>query len=145
MSRLDMAQTSLGDHNHDCHQKNRGDLRVQFNISTRHGHLSPQSQQKIEEKVAKLTRFHERLSAVEVTIDLENEERPNLEIQVTAERAGRFVASGSGDQLMPLVDVVVQKIEQQLRKHKEKATDRHRQGNRRVAVEPEAEAEAETE
>jgi putative sigma-54 modulation protein len=114
---------------------------VQFNISTRHGHLSPQSQDKIREKVTKLGRFHERLTAVEVTIDLENEERPSLEIQVTAERAGRFVASGTADQLMPLVDSVVQKLEQQLRKHKERATDRHRQGNRRVPVEPEGESE----
>ena len=114
---------------------------MQFNISTRHGHLSPQSQEKIQEKVTKLTRFHERLTAVEVTVDLENEERPALEIQVTAERAGRFVASASGDQLMPLVDSVVQKIEQQLRKHKEKATDRHRQGNRRFSAEPEVESE----
>jgi putative sigma-54 modulation protein len=110
---------------------------VQFNISTRHGHLSPQSQTKIQDKISKLTRFHERLTAVEVTIDLENEERPALEIQVTAERAGPFVASGTGDQLMPLVDAVVQKLEQQLRKHKEKVTDRHRQGNRHVPVEPE--------
>jgi putative sigma-54 modulation protein len=116
---------------------------VQFNISTRHGHLSPQSQEKIQDKIAKLTRFHERLTAVEVTIDLENEERPELEIQVTAERAGRFVASGAGEQLMPLVDAVVQKLEQQLRKHKEKVTDRYRQGSRHVPAEPEAGAEAE--
>ena len=79
--------------------------------------------------------------AVEVTVDLENEERPSLEIQVTAERAGRFVASDTGDQLMPLLDSVVQKIEQQLRKHKEKATDRHRQPNRHVSVEPEPETD----
>jgi putative sigma-54 modulation protein len=114
---------------------------VQFKISTRHGHLSPQSQEKIQDKVAKLTRFNERLTAVEVTIDLENEARPNLEIQVTADRAGRFVASDSGDQLMPLVDSVIQKLEQQLRRHKEKATDRHRQGNRHASVEPEGESE----
>ncbi len=114
---------------------------MQVNISTRHGHLSAQSQAKITEKVEKLTRFHDRLTAAEITVNLENEEHPSLEIQVTAERAGRFVASGSADQLMGAVDTVVHKLEQQLRKHKEKVTDHKRQSGKRVATEPEVEPE----
>lgn len=109
---------------------------MQVNISTRHGHLSAQSQEKISEKVSKLTRYHDRLSAAEVTIDLENEEHPELEIQITAEKAGRFVASGGADQLMTAVDAVVHKLEQQLRKHKEKQTDHKRQSGKRLATEP---------
>lgn len=104
---------------------------MQMNISTRHGHLSPQTQEKINEKVAKLTRFHERLTVAEITVDLENTERPSVEIQVTAEKAGQFVASTSAEQLLAAVDMVVHKLEQQLRKHKEKVTD-HRPGRRPV-------------
>ena len=109
---------------------------MQINISTRHGHLSTQTQEKISDKVAKLTRFHERLSSMLVTIDLENEERPGVEIQVTAEKARRFVASDVSENLMGSVDAVIHKLEQQLKKHKEKLTN-HR--GRRVGSEPEPE------
>ena len=73
---------------------------MQINISTRHGNLGAQSQEKITDKVLKLTRFHERLTSTTVTIDLENEERPGVEIQVTAEKARRFVASNTSESLM---------------------------------------------
>ncbi len=106
---------------------------MQVNISTRHGHIGAQTQAKINEKVMKLTRFYDRLSHCEITIDLENEERPSLEINITAEKAGPFVASESGEQLMGIVDSVVHKLEQQLRKHKEKIGDRNR-GNGKRAV-----------
>lgn len=114
---------------------------MQVNISTRHGHLSSQSQAKISDKVIKLSRFHDRITAAEVTVDLENEEHPSVEIQVTAERAGRFVASENADQLMAAVDAVLHKLEQQLRKHKEKRTDQKRHGGKRVAAEPEGESD----
>lgn len=114
---------------------------MQVNISTRHGHLSAKSQEKIKDKVAKLTRFHDRMTSAEITVDLENEERPLVEIQITAEKAGRFVASGNSDQLMAVVDSVIHKLEQQLRKHKEKVTDHHRNTNRRVVTEAEPESE----
>jgi putative sigma-54 modulation protein len=119
----------------------RGEQRVQVNISTRHGHLSSPSQAKISQKVLKLARFHDRITVAEVTVDLENEEQPGVEIQVTAERAGRFVASESADQLMAAVDAVVHKLEQQLRKNKEKRTDQKRHGGKRVVAEPEGEVE----
>jgi putative sigma-54 modulation protein len=98
---------------------------VQVNISTRHGHLGTTTQAKVTEKVSKLTRYHERLTVAEVTVDLENEEQPSLEIQVTAEKAGKFVASASAEQLMTALDTVLHKLEQQLKKHKEKSADHH--------------------
>ena len=107
---------------------------MQVNISTRHGHIGAQTQAKINEKVMKLTRFHDRLTHCEITVDLENEERPSLEINVTAEKAGPFVASEAGEQLMGLVDSVVHKLEQQLRKHKEKSNDRNRGNGKRAAA-----------
>ena len=108
---------------------------MQINNATRHGHLSDKTQAKITEKTAKLTRFHDRLTTAEITVDLKVEERPNVEIQITAEKAGRFVASEEADQLMTALDSVVHKLEQQLRKHKERVTDRHRQSARRAVAE----------
>ena len=113
---------------------------MQINISTRHGNLGAQSQEKITDKVMKLTRFHERLTSTTVTIDLENEDRPGVEIQVTAEKARRFVASKTSESLMNSVDTVLHKLEQQLKKDKEKRSD-HRNHGRRNDSAPEMDSE----
>lgn len=103
---------------------------MQITVSTRHGHLSPASQEKISEKVERLTRYHERLTAISVTVDLQHEEHPTVEIRATAERAVDFVAADSSASLMGSVDAVIHKLEQQLRKHKEKITNHRHPGRR---------------
>ena len=57
-------------------------------------------------------------------------------IQITAERAGKFVASDNSGNLMTSLDAAIHKLEQQLKKHKEKVTN-HRNAGRRVSVEME--------
>jgi len=99
---------------------------VQIKISTRHGHLSDQTQAKITGKLEKLTRFFERLTAIEVTIDLERRDAPDVDLRVSAEHKHDFVATNGSDELMASIDKVVDKMEQQLRKYKEKVLDRHR-------------------
>ena len=111
---------------------------MQINISTRHGQLSTSTQQKISDKVAKLTRFHERLTAAVITVDLNGEDRAVVEIQVTAEKAGRFVASDDSGSLMTSIDATLRRLEQQLKKHKEKVTN-HRNAGRRASLESESE------
>lgn len=93
---------------------------MQVNISTRHGHLSPASQETITEKVSKLTRLFERITGVEVTIDLEHTDKPEVELRVTAERTEDFVATDKAESLLAALDSTIHKMEQQLRKHKEK-------------------------
>lgn len=93
---------------------------MQVNISTRHGQLSPASQETISEKVSKLTRLFERITGVEVTIDLEHTEKPEVELRVTAERTEDFVATDQAESLLAALDSTIHKMEQQLRKHKEK-------------------------
>lgn len=109
---------------------------MQINISTRHGQLSAATQEKISEKVSKLTRFHDRLSLAVVTVSLNGEEGAAVEIQITAERAGKFVASDNSGNLMTSLDAALHKVEQQLKKHKDKFTNRRTSG-RRVSVETE--------
>jgi len=107
---------------------------VQINISTRHGHVSTATKEKIEEKVGKLTRFHDRLTVAEVTINLEHEDAPEVELRISAERAEDFVATADSGNLMGLIDAVVQKLEAQLRKHKERIKTR-RVANAKTEVE----------
>jgi putative sigma-54 modulation protein len=115
---------------------------VQIEISTRHGQLSEASQQKITAKAEKLLRIFDRLTAIAVVIDLTDEAAPKVDLQVSAEHKHDFVAHDQSDSLMASVDMVLHKMEQQLRKYKEKVQERHRGNEARrseAALEPEAE------
>ena len=99
---------------------------MQINISARHGHLSDASRAKITAKVEKLARLFERLSAIDVTVDLEHEQNPTVDVRVSAEHKHDFVAAEQSASLMAALDGVIHKLEQQLRKYKEKVQDHHR-------------------
>jgi ribosome-associated translation inhibitor RaiA len=66
---------------------------VQINISARHGHLSAGTQEKITEKVEKLGRYFDRMTAILVTINLEHRESPQVEIRVSVEHSEALVAA----------------------------------------------------
>ena len=104
---------------------------MQVSIAMRHGHLSEATQDKIKAKVERLPRFFERLTAIEVTVDLEHPGEPLVELVASAEHKHDLVSREKADDLMRAVDGAIQKLEQQLRKYKEKVQDRHRQGNGR--------------
>jgi len=101
---------------------------VQINLSTRHGSVSDATRQKITEKVEKLTRYFDRLLAIDVTIDLERRDQPLVDLKVSAEHKHDFVAEAQAEDLMASLDIVVNKVEQQLRKYKQRIQDRHRGG-----------------
>ena len=110
-----------------------GNFRVQINVSARHGHLSPASQSKISAKVARLKRYFDRLTALNVLVDLQNPDLPTVEIVASAEHFHDMVSREHAGQLWRSVDGAVQKLEQQLRKHKEKVRDhKHVQSGRRA-------------
>ncbi|MGD9644266.1 MAG: ribosome-associated translation inhibitor RaiA [Pirellulales bacterium] len=114
---------------------------MQINISSRHGHLSEATRDKITAKVEKLTRVFERLTAIEVTVDLAHRDTPEVDLRVSAEHKHDFVATERSEDLMTAVDNSVHKLEQQLRKYKEKVQDHHRNSGLRaegVQAEPEA-------
>jgi putative sigma-54 modulation protein len=103
-----------------------GKLHVQIDISARHGHLSDASRDKIVSKVGKLQRYFDRLFSIEVIVDLKDSEYPRVDIQVSAEHKHDFVAHEQTGSLWGSVDAVVQKLEQQLRRYKEKVQRRNR-------------------
>lgn len=115
---------------------------MQIKISTRHGHLSDAPQERITEKVEKLLRIFERISAIEVIVDLTDSATPKVEVLVSAEHKHDFVAHDQSDSLMGSLDTVIHRLEQQLRKYKEKAQERHRSSDsrrREASLEPEGE------
>jgi len=114
---------------------------VQIKVSTRHGQLSEASQEKISAKAEKLTRIFDRLTAIEVIVDLSDETNPKVDLKVAAEHKHDFVAHDQSESLMASLDSAIEKMEQQLRKYKEKVQERHRSGEprRRETLKPEAE------
>lgn len=108
---------------------------MQISISTRHGHLSTGTQDSIRTKVEKLLRFNDRLSATEVTVDLARTDVPQVEFRVSVEKAEDFVATDEHESLMAAVDSCLHKIEQQLRKHKEKTVGHRGVTGRRAFAE----------
>jgi putative sigma-54 modulation protein len=90
--------------------------------------------------VDKLTRLFDRLTAIEVTIDLKRRDEPSVDLRVSAEHKHDFVASNRSDDLMGSIDQVVHKLEQQLRRYKQKIQNRHRSsGNRQPEVRSDSE------
>ena len=98
---------------------------MQIKVSARHGHLSEATQQFIREKAQKLLHFFERIMLIEVTVDLKNDVKL-VEFLVSAEHKHDFVASERHDDILAAVDLVVDKLEAQLRRYKEKVQDRRR-------------------
>ena len=98
---------------------------MQIKISTRHGHLAEPTQQFIREKAQKLLHLFSRLTMIEVTVDLQ-EEASVVEFNVSAEHKHDFVAREANKDVLAAVDLVMAKLEGQLRKYKEKIQDRRR-------------------
>lgn len=98
---------------------------MEIKISVRHGQLSEPNQAVVRDKVAKVTHLFNRITEIDVTVDLENPVAPRVDVLVQAEHKHDFKASYTSDDLMGAVDQVVHKLEQQLRKYKEKIQDHH--------------------
>lgn len=117
---------------------------MQISISARHGHLSELTRSKITAKLEKLSRYFERLTAIDLTIDLEHEDSPTVELRVAAEHKHDFHATDRAEDMMAAVDNVVHKLEQQLRKYKAKIQEHHRTPGLRQGPDSAREAAAPT-
>lgn len=105
---------------------------MQVNVSARHGSLQPGDQELIVEKTEKLRRLFDRINAIEVTVDLKQLDKPSVEIQVSAEHADDCVASADSSTVISALDVVIPKVEQQLRRLKDKKTGHRGTGHKHI-------------
>jgi putative sigma-54 modulation protein len=128
---------------------------VQVKISVRHGHLSESIQRIIRDKAEKLPHLFERLTMIEVTVDLQaradgrpmehrrvgmkdpadgvqtelrktEENKCRVEFVVQAEHKHDFVARESHQDVLAAVDLALDKVSAQLRRYKEKVQDHRR-------------------
>jgi putative sigma-54 modulation protein len=99
---------------------------VEIKISTRHGHLTDETQEFIRDKAQKLLRLFDRLTMIAITVDLKDDLNKVVEFLVSAEHKHDFVATETHPDILAAVDLVMAKLEQQLRKYKEKIQDHRR-------------------
>jgi len=99
---------------------------VQIEISTRHGELGPDQHHYLHDKAEKLLKYFARIMAIEVAVD-HGKHGWEVEILVSAEHKHDFVAKELGSTAEAAMDVCVHKIEQQLRRYKEKV--QHHKGD----------------
>ena len=107
---------------------------MEIKVSARHGQLSDEIQESMKAKVSKLPKFFDRTTGIQVTVDLNNSDSPKVEIIVSAEETNDFFASDTGTNVMVALDSTVAKIEQQLKKHKEKLIS-HRSRDHKIPEE----------
>jgi putative sigma-54 modulation protein len=99
---------------------------VQIEISARHGGLGSEQQSYLHDKAEKLLKYFGRLMAIEVAVD-HVKHSWQVEIRVSAEHKHDFVASETGSTPEAAMDLCVHKIEQQLRRYKERV--QHHKGD----------------
>lgn len=118
---------------------------MQVAITCRHGSISDEIHDLIVRKSEKLLTYFERVTAIEVTVDFEKD-RINVEILVDAEHKHNFVSHDVGEEVPSTFDSALQKMEQQIRRYKEKLQDHRRDRPLNEVAESESEeAESETE
>lgn len=104
---------------------------MRINVSARHGQLGTEKQQRIEEKVKKLRRLYDRITSIDVTVELGHQDYLDVEIRATVEQADDFVARNTASDVIAAVEGAEKRMEQQLRRYKDKqlssrhSSDRH--------------------
>ena len=98
---------------------------MQIKISTRHGQLNDENRRIVEEKARKLLHYFGRLMMIEVTVDL-SDDLKRVEVLVSAEHKHDFVAQETNHELLAALDRAVSRIEQQVRRYKERIQDHRR-------------------
>ncbi len=96
-----------------------GDSAVTIEFKGRHDHITERMQAHAARKLARLARFQDRLSRIEVVADHAHK-NPEIELIVHQRRGAPLVARDRGTSFSATIDLLVDKMESQLRKLKDK-------------------------
>ncbi len=96
---------------------------MQIVVKGRHVEVSDEVREYIQTKAARLTKYYDRIHEIEVILDHESEQF-SAEMIVRADHRHTFLSRGTGPDTFALIDVILDKMERQLTKHKEKLRNR---------------------
>ena len=92
-------------------------------VKSRHMESTEPLKKYVEDKAQRLPRYYDNVLSVEVTLDMEAD-KPIVEMVVQAKRKMTFVARAKNDDMYACIDQCLDKITQQLRRHKDRVRDR---------------------
>ncbi len=92
---------------------------VEVEVKARHGQVSERMQEHAIKKVARLARYNDQVTRIEVLADHPHES-PEVELLVHMRSGAPMVAKDRADSFATAVDQVAEKMERLLKKHKEK-------------------------
>ena len=92
---------------------------VPIEFRSRHDTVSERMKSYATDKAGRLVRYNDLISRIQIIVDGAHE-KPEVEILVHVEHGGPFVAKETRDHFNEAVDLVVEKIERQLIKDKER-------------------------
>jgi len=101
-------------------------MNPQIEVTSRHEPVSERMKSYATEKVSKLLRFHNRISRMQIVIDGVHEE-PVVELIVHVDSGATLVAKEHHEHFKGAVDLIVDKMERQLKKNNSKR--KHHKGN----------------
>ena len=114
---------------------------MNIRITGRTGDVTAGMKAKAAAKVEKLSRFFDRITWVDVVLDVDSE-RKSVEMSAGLNRGQTVVAKTESDDMFTAIDLAMDKMTRQLRKHKEKLRDhRPRRGDTVIPPEPESDTE----
>lgn len=96
---------------------------MQVTITGRHMGVSDALKNYCEEKAEKLVRFYDRIRSIDVVLDGHNGTH-TAEMIVHAEGTPPFVANEEQEDAFAAIDLTIDKVERQIRRHKERLRNR---------------------
>ena len=95
---------------------------VTIEFKGRHDHITERMQAHAASKLAKLARYQDRLSRIEVVANHAHK-NPEVELIVHQRRGNPLIAKGKSTSFSSTIDLLVDKMEAQLRRLKDKQKD----------------------
>jgi putative sigma-54 modulation protein len=99
-----------------------------FTITGKHIEITEAIRSHAEEKTSKLPKYYSSINQVEVIIDGSQGGNTSVEIIARAEHSKVFVGTETGEDAYRCIDMVVHKLERQLRRTKGRERDNKRKG-----------------
>jgi len=103
---------------------------MHLNLTGHHMDITPALRTYIENKFERLERHFEQMTNVHVILSIEKE-RQKAEATIHVNR-GKIYADSQHDDMYAAIDALIDKLDRQVKKHKEKLTNHHRdEGDRK--------------
>lgn len=104
---------------------------VTIEFKGRHDHITERMQAHAAKKLARLARYSDRLQRIEIVADHAHK-NPEVELIAHQRRGAPLVAKDRADSFAATIDLLVDKMEAQLRKRKEMRKDHKKAGAKGV-------------